>query len=165
MILHSWDPGVTTGYARFEYDEHTIRVLHTHEFDDDPSTLADWYMRQVEISALADWQAGIFVIEKWRLFAGKAEYQTNQEQMAAVVRGRIEIIAALLGATLMYQNPSDMKAISNQLLLERLGLSELPVGEHRKDALKHGLYNWLRWRDRLRRSVKGSRTSDVRRGY
>jgi hypothetical protein len=150
--LHAWDPGGTTGYAAFNYSEDDLTLLSVREFTS-AHAIQKWAIEH----ALEMWLAHdhTFVIEEFRLRPGAAEHLINNNMIAAIARGWVEMVGLQLGITqVTLQQPSVMKDMSNAFVKERLALSELPPGEHMKDALKHGVYWWLNWRNNLRRARK-----------
>lgn len=134
--VHVFDPGGTTGFAQFTFTsdddgKRSMELVRTAEFSS-IKHIQQWSQR---------WSgdSGVVLIEKFRLRANAAEHLINNDMIACVARGHIEAFAYLCNFPVIYQSPSSMANMSLPFIMEQLRLTELPSGEHRKDAIKHGV--------------------------
>jgi hypothetical protein len=157
-LLHVFDPGVTTGYALLEYDHEGIVVLKTRTFPYEPQAIWEYFVNPAGwLSDPRDPKTPVtYLIEEFRLRDDKLEHLQNNVMPASIVRGWIEMmLMATYSAyyipdrVIAYQQPSAMAPFkSTGLMKERLGLSKLPVSEHERDALRHGLYFYFSMRSK-----------------
>lgn len=159
-VLHAFDPGGTTGYARclvhreFDYDkgdyaagsQWAISVQVTHAFNtrEDGKSMLDYFTSTKFSDYLGRTPKDVkhlVLVEVFRLFDSHKDRLVYNEMPAAVMRGWVECIAALYDMQVVQQNPADMKPFANAVeLRSRAGLDSLPSTEHERDAIRHCLY-------------------------
>ena len=144
IILHAWDPGESTGYARSRLMvecpnnshievEGTSTMVGSH-------VIANFYRSWVNKKYTPDTKQ-LFLLERFRLFEHAKNSQVWSEFPAVSARGHIELVAELLGCEVRYQNPADMTSFKQVAVLkQRLFLTSIPPSEHERDALRHAAY-------------------------
>lgn len=128
FVLDVYDPGVTTGYCRVEYEEdRSYKVLLSEEIP--------WEVRQERVHEHMVEHPDAIVVETFRLYSGAAKYMINNTFPSIEFIGIVTHSAWLTGDIPVYgQQAAEIKDKISVLSehAEVIGLSP-----HRQDAYCH----------------------------
>ena len=101
------------------------------------------------VSDLIDLSVGLVVCESYRLFAGKAQAQSNSMMETPQLIGYLRMHCYKWEIPIVFQDPKDKLRVTDPILV-RQGVFELksrkhyclgkPTNLHMRDAIRHGLY-------------------------
>lgn len=128
-ILIAFDPGKTTGVAKFVHGE--VQEMNQIHIDDFPK-----FMDRVRDECQGE---VVFLFENFRLFSWKAKQQSGSTMEASQIIGMIKMVAAGMGADIQEQSPQ-IKPVAQKWT------GVIPpknhANSHQVDAYNHGVY-WL----------------------
>lgn len=126
MILLTFDPGGTTGFACFDTAAHRDLKIGDFPYFDDLDALLD----QVK--------PDIIVIEAFRLYPWKAKHKTWSSFP------EIEVIGAIKHACRLRNIPFEEQGADTKVLFDDVKLKKLNywdnISRHARDAVRHALY-------------------------
>jgi hypothetical protein len=126
MKLLAVDPGNTTGWALFNTED--LSLIHS---DAQPYTLLEWWEL---LQAIAPKQ---MVVERFALYAHKAENQVNSTFLTVEVIGVCRLYSQVVGIPMATQTAQQGKQIWSDGRLKQFDYWQ--PNKHARDAIRHGL--------------------------
>lgn len=137
MIIASWDPGVTTGYAVFKLSEFAPEGFVIVKIGDcqEDELVSTWQEIEDSYGPIT-----VAVVEDFRLFMKRARAQRNSNMPASKIIGKLEAMRDMSkGATRLVMQPASVKTMG----MRYAGIDRMPSDHsktHSLDAYVHGYF-------------------------